>query len=94
MQGLLLAWDFNREESAASFKACLSLDPSAAMCHWGLAYAVGPYLNVVEGEGDELFPVFGPQQFQVAHDAAQEALRLAEQVGQGCGSSRSTVAAV
>lgn len=49
-QGLLLAWDFSRAETSTeslnSFQACLAYDPAAAMCHWGVAYAVGPFLNV------------------------------------------------
>lgn len=81
-QGLLLAFDYNREESQGAFSACLALDPAAAMCHWGLAYALGPYLNVVAGTEAEAatFPVFGPAEFEQAQASAQQALALAEQV--------------
>mgnify|MGYP001093767423 FL=1 len=86
MQGLLLAYDFNRFESVDAFQACLQLDPDATMCHWGVAYAVGPYLNVVDGSAEEeqqqFPPVFGPVQFQVAQRAAKRAQELALEVGE------------
>ncbi|GAB4824072.1 hypothetical protein N2152v2_011118 [Parachlorella kessleri] len=83
MQGLLLAYDFNRFESVDAFQACLQSDPDATMCHWGVAYSVGPYLNVVDGSAEEeqqqFPPVFGPVQFQVAQRAAQRAQELAQE---------------
>ncbi|KAF6261103.1 hypothetical protein COO60DRAFT_1699955 [Scenedesmus sp. NREL 46B-D3] len=37
--GLLALAGFNQLEATSRFQACLRHDPSAAMCHWGLAYA-------------------------------------------------------
>ena len=89
-QGLLLSWDFNQVEAAASFRACLAVDPQAAMCEWGVAHAVGPYLNVVAGTGEERYPTFGPAQFREAHGAARRALQLAEQALEDRGNTSST----
>jgi len=41
-------------------QAALRYDPRCAMCRWGLAYAAGPYPNVVTGSDDAQYPVFGP----------------------------------
>src|SRR5690606_8146965 len=41
-QGLRLAYGFNHDESARSFEEALRLDPSCAMCAWGVAYALSP----------------------------------------------------
>jgi tetratricopeptide (TPR) repeat protein len=45
-QGLTLMYGFNRYEARRSFRKALELDPSAAMAQWGLAMALGPYLNM------------------------------------------------
>ena len=44
-QGMMLTFDFNREESLRSFQAAIDLDPQAPMLRWVLAYALGPDLN-------------------------------------------------
>jgi tetratricopeptide (TPR) repeat protein len=44
-EGLTLAYGFNHEEAIRSFKDALKLDPSCAMCYWGIAYALGPNIN-------------------------------------------------
>jgi tetratricopeptide (TPR) repeat protein len=45
-QGLVLLYGFNRPEAIRSFRKVLELDPKAAMAYWGIAMAMGPYLNM------------------------------------------------
>jgi tetratricopeptide (TPR) repeat protein len=44
-QGLRLSYAFNHEEAINSFRQALRLDPGCAMCHWGIALAMGPNIN-------------------------------------------------
>jgi hypothetical protein len=41
-QGLILAFAFNHDEAARSFRQPIELDPEAAMPYWGLAWVLGP----------------------------------------------------
>jgi pimeloyl-ACP methyl ester carboxylesterase len=45
-QGLRLAYGFAHDDAALSFEQALRDDPSCAMCAWGIAYAVGPNINL------------------------------------------------
>jgi tetratricopeptide (TPR) repeat protein len=45
-QGLRLAYGFNQEESVNSFTAATKADPNCAMCWWGIAYVLGPNVNI------------------------------------------------
>lgn len=45
-QGLILVYGFNRPEALRSFRKAAELDPQAAMPWWGVAMALGPYLNM------------------------------------------------
>jgi tetratricopeptide (TPR) repeat protein len=45
-QGLRLAYGFNHDEAARSFARAAELDPSCAMCFWGVALTLGPNYNV------------------------------------------------
>src|SRR5579885_3005633 len=45
-QGLALLYGFNRYEALRSFRKALEIDPHAAMAHWGISTALGPYLNM------------------------------------------------
>ncbi|MCY1043267.1 hypothetical protein OV208_18260 [Corallococcus sp. bb12-1] len=45
-QGLRLAYAFNHDEAARSFARATQLDPSCAMCFWGVALVLGPNYNV------------------------------------------------
>jgi tetratricopeptide (TPR) repeat protein len=45
-QGLVLTYGFNRYEALRSFRRAAELDPNAAMPYWGMAMALGPYINM------------------------------------------------
>src|SRR6188768_825915 len=45
-QGLRLTYGFNHDEAVRSFERAAALDPDCAMCHWGVAYALGPNINL------------------------------------------------
>lgn len=51
-QGLTLAYGFNHAEAFRSFKAAAELDSTCAMCHWGMAYVLGPNINAAMQAGD------------------------------------------
>jgi len=44
-QGLRLMYGFNHEEAINSFRQGVKLDANCAMCHWGIAMALGPNIN-------------------------------------------------
>jgi tetratricopeptide (TPR) repeat protein len=44
-QGLSLAYAFNHGEALRSFQEAVRLDSTCAMCHWGIAYVLGPNIN-------------------------------------------------
>jgi tetratricopeptide (TPR) repeat protein len=45
-QGVALVFAFNHEEAVRSFQQAATLDPTAAMPHWGIAWALGPNYNL------------------------------------------------
>ena len=45
-QGLRLTYGFNHDEAERSFAEAARLDSTCAMCWWGVAYAVGPNINL------------------------------------------------
>ena len=45
-QGLVLAYGFNHELAIKSFQEALRHDPACAMCYWGIAWALGPNINL------------------------------------------------
>jgi tetratricopeptide (TPR) repeat protein len=45
-QGLLLTYGFNHEEAINSFQEAAQLDSTCAICYWGVAFALGPNINV------------------------------------------------
>src|ERR1043166_6792599 len=51
-QGLNLLFSFNRYESLRSFRKASELDPTGGMAYWGMAMALGPYINM---DGDPSF---------------------------------------
>ncbi len=44
-QGLGQLWGFDYDEAQASFRRASELDPECALCLWGEAMALGPYVN-------------------------------------------------
>lgn len=44
-QGLRLVYGFNHAEAIRSFSRAAELDPTCAMCYWGIALAYGPHVN-------------------------------------------------
>jgi tetratricopeptide (TPR) repeat protein len=70
-QGLRLAWAFGTPEAHRSFEAAIAEDPACPMCHWGLAWSLGPYVN---GAMDSVGGVR-------AYRHAAEAARLAHHAG-------------
>jgi hypothetical protein len=44
-QGLRLVYGFNHAEAIRAFGRAAELDPTCAMCWWGIAYAYGPHVN-------------------------------------------------
>jgi tetratricopeptide (TPR) repeat protein len=45
-QGLRLTYAFNHDEAIKSFRQGLKHDSTCAMCYWGIAYALGPNINL------------------------------------------------
>jgi len=65
-QGLTLIYAFNHDEAIRSFRKALELDPDLVMAHWGIAYALGPNINLdVDAEHEK-----------AAYDAVQKALAM------------------
>ncbi|MCI0566736.1 MAG: hypothetical protein L0Z52_00920, partial [Acidobacteria bacterium] len=67
-QGLTLVFSFNHQEAIRSFERAATLDPLAVMPLWGIAYALGPNINM---------PV-SPENEKKAYETIQRALALAE----------------
>lgn len=45
-QGMRLIYAFNHDEAVRSFERAVDLDSTCALCHWGVAYALGPNINL------------------------------------------------
>ncbi|HEY1615591.1 MAG TPA: hypothetical protein VGF97_18070 [Rhizomicrobium sp.] len=45
-QGVRLLFGFNHAEAIRSFREAARLDPECAMCWWGIAFALGPNINL------------------------------------------------
>jgi tetratricopeptide (TPR) repeat protein len=45
-QGVNLMFGFNHAEAIRSFREAARLDPDCAMCWWGIAFALGPNINL------------------------------------------------
>lgn len=44
-QGFTLSYAFNHAEAIRAFREAAAIDPSCAMCYWGVAFALGPNIN-------------------------------------------------
>ena len=67
-QGMALLYAFNLEEAERSFAAAAAADPRCAICHWGVAMALAPHINL---------PAL-PERTAAAHRAAAQAVKLAK----------------
>ena len=67
-QGMTLVYGFNHDEAVRSFRRAAALDPNAAMPLWGIAYALGPNINLD----------VDPEHEKAAYEATQKALELAK----------------
>jgi tetratricopeptide (TPR) repeat protein len=65
-QGLRFVYGFNHAEAIRSFKQAAELDPTCAMCYWGIALAYGPHVNAPMDSASGL----------AAYAAVQKALAL------------------
>lgn len=71
-QGLSYIFAFNHDEAIKSFRRAAELDPEMAMAHWGIAYALGPNINLD----------VDPAREKAAFEATQKALSLAAKAPQ------------
>src|SRR4051794_4731878 len=62
-QGMRFLWAYNHDESWRSFPRAAQLDPTCAMCFWGVALTVGPNYNL---------PMTAEPRAKVAWDALQQ----------------------
>lgn len=69
-QGVRLAYAFGRSEAVESFRVAQQHDPGCALCYWGEAWALGPYIN----------EPMSPQAGIAAYKAVQKAESLAQDV--------------
>ncbi|MFO1077039.1 MAG: hypothetical protein U1E73_04850 [Planctomycetota bacterium] len=67
-QGLAWCYGFHHAEATRCFAAAVAADPQCAMAYWGLAYAAGPHINVME---------MSPEAEQTATANAKRARELA-----------------
>ena len=72
-QGLRLTYGFNHDEAVKSFKEGLKHDSTCAMCYWGIAYALGPNINLPMDTAAA----------RPAYDAAQKALKYSSSATPG-----------
>jgi tetratricopeptide (TPR) repeat protein len=68
-QGMRLTFGFGHGEAVDSFRHARNLDPDCALCWWGEAWALGPYINR---------PTIPPEMEVEARSAMDEALRRVE----------------
>jgi tetratricopeptide (TPR) repeat protein len=66
-QGMRLYYAFNHAESIRSFEEAAAIDPSCAMCYWGIALAYGPNINAPIDSASSV----------AAHEAVQKAVQAA-----------------
>jgi tetratricopeptide (TPR) repeat protein len=69
-QGMCYLWAFNHDESTRSFAKAAELDPSCAICYWGVALTVGPNYNV---------PMMAEPRARVAWEALGQAEKYSSQ---------------
>ena len=73
-QGVRLLFGFNHAEAIRSFREAARLDPDCAMCWWGVAFALGPNINLAM-QPDAVAPAYAALQMARAlepHASAEE----------------------
>jgi tetratricopeptide (TPR) repeat protein len=65
-QGIILSYGFNHEEAFRSFEEVARLDSNCAMAYWGMAYVLGPNINLPMDAGV----------VHTAYEAIQKAISL------------------
>lgn len=71
-QGLTLSYAFNHAEAIRAFRQAAEIDPSCAMCYWGVAFALGPNINApITGDAAK-------EAFQAIEQARQRAGGMSE----------------
>lgn len=65
--GLVWLFGYNHEEAIVCFEKALEADPSCALAHWGIAYALGPNYN-------KPWEIFTPEEKAPALERAHAAL--------------------
>ncbi len=65
-QGVILAYGFNHEEAFRSFEEVARLDSNCSMAYWGMAYVLGPNINLPMDAGS----------VHTAYEAIQKAISL------------------
>lgn len=68
-QGLQLGYAFGRRAAVRSFRTAQQHDPECAMCYWGEAWALGPYINN---------PRMRPANLEQVREAVEKARQLSE----------------
>lgn len=76
-RGLVWCFAYFHDEAIDCFRKALEADPSCAMAHWGVAYAVGPNYNLPWELRDEQMR---RESLAMAYDATQAALALVDSV--------------
>ncbi len=71
-QGIILAYGFNHEEAFRSFEEVARLDSNCAMAYWGMAYVLGPNINLPMDAGV----------VHTAYEAIQKAISLSDDESQ------------
>jgi tetratricopeptide (TPR) repeat protein len=74
-QGVNLLFGFNHAEAIRSFLEAARLDPDCAMCWWGIAFALGPNINMPTMPADAVAPAWAALQKARAlepHASAEE----------------------
>lgn len=71
-QGIILAYGFNHEEAFRSFEEVARLDSNCAMAYWGMAYVLGPNINLPMDAGV----------VHTAYEAIQKAISLLDDESQ------------
>jgi tetratricopeptide (TPR) repeat protein len=71
-QGLIMAYGFNHAEAIRAFQQAAELEPTCAMCYWGMAYVLGPNINAA----------MDTSAVPTAWEAIQKAIALSDQASE------------